>query len=296
MLVINTEKSFVMHVRGRKRSTEQLNLYIAGKPLKQVAEFKYLGFYFNEQLSLNQSSDRIARNASSSFGNFRQKLSDLPNNCPFKIAEKMFHATVTSVGEYASEICGANPKLSQIHLRFVRSFFGLRTNTPDDAIYYLTAYFPAHFGQIRRHLKFLKRIALQPCDRLLHKALIQAITTGKSRKISLLRKSLAKLSGLIGFEWSMPVDRILQIFVNMQPNKIINTLESNFRSELSSRILENHLRHGRLFFLQETLASASRFVFLDSLLPYLEAATIKILTFGHHLGIETGRSNRTPQK
>ena len=112
MLVINTEKSFVMHVRGRKRSTEQLNLHIAGKPLKQVAEFKYLGFYFNEQLSLNQSSDRIARNASSSFGNFRQKLSDLPNNCPFKIAEKMFHATVTSVGEYASEICGANPKLS----------------------------------------------------------------------------------------------------------------------------------------------------------------------------------------
>ena len=121
-LVINIEKSYSMVFRGSKRKRIDISVKIGDQVLHQVREFKYLGFYLNEELSRKKSSTRILNNAFAAYAQLCQRLADLPDDCPTKVFEKMLSNTTTAIGSYGSELFGPNKDLDALYIRALRHF------------------------------------------------------------------------------------------------------------------------------------------------------------------------------
>ncbi|OQV16325.1 hypothetical protein BV898_09633 [Hypsibius exemplaris] len=182
-LVINVKKSVSMIVRGRfKSKTALLVVHVDGETLEQVFVFKYLGYHFIDQLSLAKSADMQSQKVSACYFSVLQKLADLRSDCPLKVAEQMFQATVASVADYGSEIYGVSKSVDQFQIRFFRQLLGLRRSTPVDTMYILVGYLPLHFRHIYLQLNFVAEILERPKDSLLRQALVTAVETAKKRK------------------------------------------------------------------------------------------------------------------
>ena len=117
-LIINVDKSFCMAFRGKLKSTLKLNVSVGGRPITQVKEFKYLGYYLNETLCLRESAKRMINNANGALAQLSQKVANLHANYPFDIAETMFFATVIPAASYGCEIFGPTRESDLIAIHF----------------------------------------------------------------------------------------------------------------------------------------------------------------------------------
>ena len=153
-LVVNTEKSYCMVFRGKKRPNTKVPMKLGNRDLVQVSEFKYLGNYFNEELSRNQSSKRILNNAFGAYSQLCQRIANLPNNCPFRVFETILDNTVIAVGSYGCEVFGPNEDLDALCIRALRFFFSLARKTPSDGLWIITGWVPPSIRQLMQQVGF----------------------------------------------------------------------------------------------------------------------------------------------
>ena len=186
-LVVNVKKSKCMVFRGHSPVPTVLSVFVNGEPLEQVPKFVYLGFCFEDTLSLTRSAEEVTKKVAGSYYSFLNKLAGLRAELPLKIAEHMFEATVVSVANFGAEVYGANPAVDIYQLKFFRSLFDLHPRLPTDALYALTGYFPLHFRHLALQFGFLKKILKRLPESLIYRSLIITIQTAKRRKTSWLR-------------------------------------------------------------------------------------------------------------
>ena len=295
-LMLNVKKSFVMAVKGRKRGEITFTSEIDGTPLEQVAEFKYLGLFFNERLCLKKSAKHVLRSCEKAHYGFKQKLQNIPPGYPLKTAVTFFESFVGSACLQQSELLGALPETDKYQLRLLSEFFNLNRSVPRDGLYYLGAVFPWHFRRIRLQLNFLKKIFESPPESLIRLALKEAILTAKHRKTAWLRTVLKPFSALIPINWSLETDDVLTFLKNLNAPNVVAQLEKQFRDALLCRVQDNAARCGKLGFMFQVFPEPKRPSFFACLPQHMGSYLMKLLLSNHHFRIETGRWEDLPSE
>ena len=288
-LILNEKKCFGMVVKGNKRKNVKLTVKAGDHDIRQVDTFEYLGYCMNEKLSPKISSVSQLEKANRALYSFFSKIKSLPPGCPFKIAQQLFHATVTSVAEYGSEISGPNPGCDELQMKMIKKFFQIRKSAPVSPVYQGTVTFPLRFRLVARQLKFLVQAANRPDGSLVEKALLCAITSAKKQKKSLLRLALAAVEKFFVVDWSDEEENLLRSIALLNTGTIIKFLENDFSESLSEELATNASRKGKLWFLFQVMPRMQRSVFVDVLPTHLACWMWKLLTSSHHFRIETGR-------
>ena len=76
-LKINHAKTNVMHFRNNRKPRTSFQFTYGNVPLDIVKRYKYLGVYFNEQLSFAKSADILAESSGRALGGIIGKFKDM---------------------------------------------------------------------------------------------------------------------------------------------------------------------------------------------------------------------------
>ena len=134
-LVINSEKTQVLHFR---KPCEQLSDHIFQfgiRPLKYATSYKYLGFVFNENMTFSNGSKSLAESAGRALGSIMCKMKACPD-LGFLTFSKLYDSMVGSILFYAAGVWGFknSPDSNAIQARAMRCFLGVHKYTAKGAI------------------------------------------------------------------------------------------------------------------------------------------------------------------
>ena len=118
-VLINVGKSKVVHFRKRGHATGSNIFHIGGELLEQVKTYKYLGFSFDEFLTLDEGITQLANAGSRALGSVIGKTRD-NFDLGYQSYSKLFTTCVTPVVDYASSAWSLGKdyqKLDSIQLR-----------------------------------------------------------------------------------------------------------------------------------------------------------------------------------
>ena len=130
-ILINHEKSQVVHFRNKDIEKSNVDIMIGNDKLLYTNEYKYLGVIFNEYLNFEKNVDKMANSANRALGSIINKFQQIRNmgaNTYFKL----FNSCVMPVMEYGAEIWGYKvyPKCDQVLYSAIRYFMGVHKFTP----------------------------------------------------------------------------------------------------------------------------------------------------------------------
>ncbi len=192
-VMINKEKSKVVHFRPKRNDRTELEVKLGDDTLEIVAEYKYLGVHLNEFLLYEQTADILSKSATRALGSVINKFRSL-KNMGFETYTKLFNACVVPVLDYASEVWGYKvfENSERVQTNALRYFLGVHKFAPHHALYGDSGWLP---GVVNRHcnmIRFWNRMILMDDSRLTKKVFNYDIKCGKLNWSSEIAKIMNK--------------------------------------------------------------------------------------------------------
>ena len=102
-VLINTEKSKVMHFRTGRRKRSEFQFQIGDNILELTEKYKYLGVTFTEKHDFTLNAENLARGGGRVLGSVISKLQTL-KEFGIKTYEKLFNACAVPILDYHSSV------------------------------------------------------------------------------------------------------------------------------------------------------------------------------------------------
>ncbi|MCG7875093.1 MAG: reverse transcriptase family protein [Candidatus Thiodiazotropha endolucinida] len=156
-LKVNTQKTKVCVFENRRTQRNNVWLY-DGVPLEIVDSFTYLGmkFKFNGNLEdgIKALSDQAMKATNQLLALFKRMNFDV------KTKLKLFDSLISPILLYASEVWGiyGYDHIDKVHIKFCKKLLGVRTQTPNYAVYGDLGRFPLSVIAKERSVKYWLRI------------------------------------------------------------------------------------------------------------------------------------------
>ena len=98
-MLINTDKSKVVHFRHGRRKKSEFRFKIGNNELETVGTYKYLGVIFYEKGTFSSNGDNLAKAGGRALGAIISKIHKL-KEFGIKTYEKLFNACVVPILDY----------------------------------------------------------------------------------------------------------------------------------------------------------------------------------------------------
>ena len=130
-LMINNEKSQVVHFRKKRKVRTTFSFSIGPMNIKTVERYKYLGVTLNENLDFHESAQELAEAGGWALGGLISKFK-VHKNIGYHTLTKLFDHDGKPITDYCSSIWGfANYTFPEkVQLRAARYFMGVNSKTP----------------------------------------------------------------------------------------------------------------------------------------------------------------------
>ena len=130
-LIVNEDKTKIMHFRNNRIQKSQFNFKYGGKNLEYVSHYKYLGFIIDEFMKFEENAETLAGAGGRALGAIISKFRTY-KNIGFKTFTKMFDTCVSPILEYCSGVWGFKDfdKCDKVHHRAIRYFLGVHQKAP----------------------------------------------------------------------------------------------------------------------------------------------------------------------
>ena len=134
-LVINVEKSKIVHFRSPSITRSDFNLPCGDANIETVCRYKYLGVILTEHLDFTIMTKTVAQSASRALGLLIAK-DKIFGGMPFQCFHKCYESLVQSVIDYSSAVWGTRSYswIDAVQNRACRYFLGLGKYAPNQAI------------------------------------------------------------------------------------------------------------------------------------------------------------------
>ena len=134
-VLINTEKSKVMHFRRGRRKRSEFQFRVGDNILELTERYKYLGVIFTEKNDFTLNTENLARGAGRALGSVSSKLQTL-KEFGIKTYEKLFNSCIVPILDYHSSIWGFKDysAIEAVQNRSIRYFLGVHRFAPKLAI------------------------------------------------------------------------------------------------------------------------------------------------------------------
>jgi hypothetical protein len=169
-LVINNNKSQVVHFR--KKGTDMSNriFHVNGTTLEIVQSYKYLGVLLDEYLTFENTMESLGTGGGRALGAIIAKFKAL-KNMGFNTYSKLFNNCVLPILTYGSGVWGlkCSTALQRVQNRAMRFFLGTHKFTPTLALLGDMGWFPITFYNNVEMIRLWNRLITMPEHRLTKK-------------------------------------------------------------------------------------------------------------------------------
>ena len=206
----------------------------------------------------------------------------------------MFDTQVRPILDYGAEIWGANifrtsNKLEVFHLKFIKTWLGVRKQTASAAVYAETGSFPLEAKRKVQILKYWIRLLSLPQGHILqqyYQALL-ALPSTKSNWVTYEKEILSSLGNIHSQLWVQQTDNLAKL-----PVPLIETIYTQYSDRFLSVI-----NNGESSYKLHTYKLLKKHCSLKYYLLYIQnplhcSALAQLRLSSHSLGIETGRHCR----
>ena len=223
-----------MVVKGLKRKQYKIDITLGGQALEQVSEFRYLGFCLNERHLLTVSAGIIAQSCQKRFGMYRQQITNLISGYPLSLAQTLFEAIVRSALNFGAEMTGGRPGCDSLQIKMFTHYYGLRSSTNHDAVYWLSGPYSSSFRQTRMQLNFVKTVLNRPRGSLLREAFENVLIIERLRKRTWLENLVRSLGSTLTTKRRGSPAAVTDLLKNLNIGRVMDHLESEFDLSLAT--------------------------------------------------------------
>ena len=201
---VNLSKTKTIHFRIKRKSQSSFSFKLGDQKIEYTHEYKYLGYYINEFLDIEESLKKVYESASRAAGVLIAKAK-AHGGFPLDIFTRIFNATVLPVIDFSAHIWAHRdrPLLNKIQYSALRFFFGLGKAAPIAALIGDSGWVPLQMSLQFVSIKYWFRIYNLPCDRLPNKAYLwgcEIADCGKKNWVFYIRNLLNS----IDMQYSFP--------------------------------------------------------------------------------------------
>ena len=153
-MLINTEKSKVVHFRQGRRDRSEFQFNVGNNELETVSTYKYFGVIFNEKCTFLNNAENLAKAGGRALGSIISKIHNL-KEFGIKTFEKLFNACVVPILDYCSSVWGFNnfSSVDDVQNRSIRYFLGVHRFAPKLGINGDVGWLPS---KERRHINIIR--------------------------------------------------------------------------------------------------------------------------------------------
>ena len=172
-LKINVNKTKVCIFEKRKRP-HNLEFYIGDEKLEIVNNFTYLGINFTHTGNFKNAVNVLSDQALRAYHNLLYIFDKL--DCKIQMKLELFDKMITQISLYGSEVWGIYciKEIDKLHIKFCKYVLGVKTQTPNFAVYGELGRFPLYIKAIERSLKYWLKI--RNCNSLTQSMYVDQIT------------------------------------------------------------------------------------------------------------------------
>ena len=169
-LKVNNLKTNIVHFRNRGKKCTQYLFTFDDKELNKVNQYKYLGFWLNENLKYEESAEILSEAGSRALGTIIGKFKSI-KNITYDTFTKLYSTSVLPVIDYASEIWGFSKALScdKVQHKAMRYFLGVHKFCPLPAMCGDMGWLDSRSRRFLNMLKFWNRLVAMSENRLTKK-------------------------------------------------------------------------------------------------------------------------------
>jgi hypothetical protein len=166
-LIINIEKSKVVHFRNKGKNRSNFQFRIGDCFVLFTDMYKYLGVNLHEHLDFTQTAELLSKSGGRALGAIISKVHNY-KDVGFKTFTKMYYSCVVPVTDYCSSIWGFKyyNKIDMTQNRAIRYFMGVHKFAPLLAINGDMAWISTQHRRWVNILRFWTRLVNLPYDRL----------------------------------------------------------------------------------------------------------------------------------
>ena len=109
---INPSKTKAVHFRTKRRPLTQSTLSLGSQPIEFYHEYRYLGFWFNEFLNVDESLEKVFDRANKASGVVIAKAKSI-GGLPFTVFTKLYNTCIIPIVGYTAHIYHCKNSLVQ---------------------------------------------------------------------------------------------------------------------------------------------------------------------------------------
>ena len=289
---VNISKTMIVPFFS-KSPLDEFSFVFVNKQLKVVNEYKYLGCYFDRELSFKFHIEAALQRAAKASFAFFSDIENLPN-LKTSLIVRLYHTLVLSVLLYNVEVWGllilkgSLKKLEKFHLSCLKRILKVGRGFSTAAVFWLLGVTDISTMIRLKSLKFLFSVRNNTDHPLFNSSLASIVSfrnkLGDQVKVLCQKCGIESLEAFFGATPPPP----LQEFKPYH-HKIVEEFWEGKRTELRD--------NRRLFFLSKFCKSQGLYEFLDKCPCAADrVAVTKFLGGCHHLRVEVGRWARVPRE
>ena len=164
---INVKKTKVLHFRQKRTPLSDFSFKLGNQHIEYAHEYKYLGFWFNEFLDLDNSIQRVFNSGNQALGAVIAKAK-AAGGLPFSVFTRLYDASVLSICNYSAHIWAhrKNLQLNKLQNNALKFFFGLGNAAPLAALEGDSGWPPLQMQLQYTLVKYWVRVCEMPLSRI----------------------------------------------------------------------------------------------------------------------------------
>ena len=169
-LVINKQKTKVMHFRKSRKQKSKFDFHLGDTELEMVCEYKYLGVLINEHLNYNSNADLLSKAAGRALGSVISKFKYM-KDMGFQTYSTLFETCINPILNYGSEIWGVNDYqcCDRIETRALKFYLGLHRYASNVAVIGECGWINTKYHRWLNICRFWNRLVTTDKSRLVYK-------------------------------------------------------------------------------------------------------------------------------
>lgn len=227
-MVVNFDKSEIVHYRPKIIPLTDYNFTLGQLPLRKVKVYKYLGVHLSEHLEFNVTETILAESAGRALSSIMGTFKNL-GNLGYRTYTSLYDNGVIPVMDYGSEIWGfsTNQKGPVIQNRAMRYFLGVHRFAPNAAIQGDMGWLGCESRRRLSMLRFWNRLVKTNQSRLVKKVFVwdhsQRQAGSWSQEVAFILNSINLMEN---FENRLPVnlDQCKQLFKGKEEQTWLNEI------------------------------------------------------------------------
>ena len=200
-VLINTDKSKVMHFRTGRRERTEFQFKIGSNILELTEKYKYLGVIFTEKNDFTLNAENLARGGGRALGSIITKLRSL-KDFGINTYEKLFNACVVPILDYHSSVWGFKDynAIDCVQNRSLRYFLGVHRFAPKLAINGDVGWLPAKERRWYNMLRYWNRLINMDNSRICKKIFLSDYSICRNNWSSEVKHIMNKLGLIRNFD------------------------------------------------------------------------------------------------